>query len=66
MPIGRKNLHTKALFYLYNRHFTTKRAGIYRPFFLVDRFCMVNQSRDGVTDETEQGKWHCRKLLSKP
>lgn len=63
---ARKILLTVAPICLYNDGFTTKRAGIYRPFFLVDRFYMVSQLQDWVTDETEVGKWHCRKLLSKP
>jgi hypothetical protein len=32
----------------YNPRFTTKRAGIYRPFFLVDCFLMPGAKAPGV------------------
>ena len=45
-----KSLEIKALqlFLGYNLPFTTKRAGIYRPFFLVDRFCIASKDKSNV------------------
>jgi hypothetical protein len=45
LPLRYKSLKIMALllFLQYNPLFTTKRAGFYRPFFLVDCFSMLRK-----------------------